>query len=188
MAASQTGKKGKPNWKRISSEYIKGDIAMCPLAKKYGVPERTLKDHAKRERWSERRGEYRLSEAQKASAAVAEKEETAVAEEKRGTAPPPGKPAPVSKAQAGTEKVFYAADLLIERVIEVLEKEKYLDGKELSSLATAISKAKEIKHLRDALDIREQEARIAAMEKNNTPTEREPVQIEFIGKAGDTTV
>lgn len=170
-AGKKADKKKKPNWKRISTEYITGDIAMCPLAKKYSVPTTTLKDHARRERWSERRREYRQEagiQAVKASA--------------REAVPAAENPEPKAADIERIDRVFYAADLLIGRVIEMLEKEKYLDGRDLSAIATALSRAKEIQHLRDALDIREQEARIRALEKENAGENAEPVEICFAGE------
>ena len=178
MAARQKAdKKKKPNWKRISTEYITGDIAMCPLAKKYNVPITTLKDHARRERWSERRREYRQEAGIKAVKSPA-----------REAVPASEKIEPKDKDVGRIEKVFFAADLLIDRVIEVLQKEKYLDGKELSAIATAISRAKEIKHIRDALDIREQEARIKALEKENASGDADPVEICFSPEAEEASI
>ena len=176
-ARKKSDKKKKPNWKRISTEYITGDIAMCPLAKKYNVPITTLKDHARRERWSERRREYREEAGIKAVKSPA-----------REAVPASEKIEPKATDVERIDRVFYAADLLIDRVIDVLEKEKYLDGKELSAIATAISRAKEIKHIRDALDIREQEARIATLEKNASMQGGEGVLIEFTSEAEEATV
>lgn len=167
----------KPNWKKIAKNYITGDISMSKLAKKSGVPVTTLKDHARREKWSERRAEYRRETGAHAVKASA-----------RETAPPPEKFVPDESDIESVEKVFIAADMLIDRVIEVLEKEKYLDGKDLSALATAISKAKEIKNLRYALDIREQEARIATMEKAAAMTGSEGVQIVFSDDAEEAAI
>lgn len=178
MAARQKAdKKKKPNWKRISTEYITGDIAMCPLAKKYNVPITTLKDHARRERWSERRREYRQEAGIKAVKSPA-----------RAAVPGSEKIEPKATDVERIDRVFYAADLLIDRVIDVLEKEKYLDGKELSAIATAISRAKEIKHIRDALDIREQEARIKALEKENASGDADPVEICFSPEAEEASI
>jgi len=176
-ARQKADKKKKPNWKRISTEYITGDIAMCPLAKKYNVPITTLKDHARRERWSERRREYRQEAGIKAVKSSA-----------REAVPATENIEPKEKDIGRIEKVFFAADLLIDRVIEVLQKEKYLDGKELSAIATAISRAKEIKHIRDALDIREQEARIAALEKENASGDTAPVEICFSPEAEEASI
>ena len=155
-----------PNWKRIAKEYITGDVSMNELAKKHGVGLRTVKVHSANEHWRARREEYRIKAATKAGRAPE-------------YAPSASDPAPTENDVAKVEKVFLATELLIDRVIEVLEKEKYLDGRELSSLATAIGKAKEIKNIRDALDEREQRARIANLEQQTEKAAREPVEIAF---------
>lgn len=164
--------KKKPNWEKIATEYITGDIAMCPLARKYHVPDRTLKDRARKEFWTQQRTDYRL----RTGKAAVDKTAPLIA------------PNIEPEAQVQTEKVFIATDLVMERVIELLERDRHLDGRELQALMTTIKGAKEVKNLRDALDIQEQKARIAAMEKNNAPATSDGVEIEFIGKAKDAAV
>ena len=56
----------QPNWKKIAKEYISTDIAMRPLAEKHKVPFSTLRVHAKREEWSEKRRQYQLRVGQEA--------------------------------------------------------------------------------------------------------------------------
>ena len=177
MAADKSAKK-KPNWKKIAGEYIKGDIAMCPLARKHKVPITTLKDHARREHWSERRTAYRAE-----TGFVAVKKTS-----NRGEDPPARVFVPDEEDVGHIGKIFQAEELLVERIIETLQNEKYIDGRELSAIATAISKCKEIRHLRDALDIREQEARIASLERTAAPAGCESVQIEFVGEAKEAAV
>ena len=41
----------KPNWEKIATEYITGDIGQVKLAQKHGVPLRTLQDRCKTEGW-----------------------------------------------------------------------------------------------------------------------------------------
>ena len=50
-------KRDGPNWKKIKAEYVRGGISMQKLADKYGVPIRTIKDHSRKEKWSELRKE-----------------------------------------------------------------------------------------------------------------------------------
>lgn len=41
----------KPNWEKIATEYITGDIGQVKLAQKHGVPLRTLQDRCRAEGW-----------------------------------------------------------------------------------------------------------------------------------------
>lgn len=49
----------KPDWKKIKTEYISGDLSYRDLAKRYNVPFRTLSDRAKKERWVALRAKHR---------------------------------------------------------------------------------------------------------------------------------
>lgn len=44
-------KSRKPNWEKIATEYITGDIGQKKLAQKHGIPLRTLQDRCKAESW-----------------------------------------------------------------------------------------------------------------------------------------
>lgn len=48
-------KRDGPNWKKIKAEYVRGGISQAKLAEKHGVSFRTLKEHARKEKWSELR-------------------------------------------------------------------------------------------------------------------------------------
>lgn len=48
-------KANAPNWKKIKAEYLRGGISQQKLADKYGVPIRTLAEHARLEKWTELR-------------------------------------------------------------------------------------------------------------------------------------
>mgnify|MGYP000238755208 CR=1 FL=1 len=58
-------KRDEPNWKRIKAEYVRGGISQQKLADKYSVPIRTIKEHARKEKWSELRKEACTKAAQK---------------------------------------------------------------------------------------------------------------------------
>lgn len=59
MAGTKQRKQKGPNWKKIATEYITGDIGQRELAKKHGVPLRTLQDRCKAEGWVARKKEHR---------------------------------------------------------------------------------------------------------------------------------
>ena len=63
-------------WQAAERDYIETEISMSALAKKYGLARSTLRDHAVREGWAERRKAFqieraaqRLAEAQRAGEA-----------------------------------------------------------------------------------------------------------------------
>ena len=58
-------KRDGPNWKKIKAEYVRGGISQQKLADKYGVPVRSVKEHARKEKWSELRKEACTKAAQK---------------------------------------------------------------------------------------------------------------------------
>ena len=60
MAGAEKNKKPrKPNWARIQAEYVTGQVSQRDLAKKHGVPLRTLQDRCRAEKWVEKRAEHR---------------------------------------------------------------------------------------------------------------------------------
>ena len=58
-----------------------------------------------------------------------------------------------------------------------------IGARELGELMRAIKNAKEIKMLRSALDEREQQARVRALEEKNEPAKHETLRIEFSAEA-----
>jgi len=58
-------KRDGPNWKKIKAEYVRGGISQQKLADKYSVPIRTIKEHARKEKWLELRKEACTKAAQK---------------------------------------------------------------------------------------------------------------------------
>ena len=64
----------KPNWDKIATEYITGDIGQRDLAKKHGVPLRTIQDRCKAENWVARKKEHRGATVAKACELIAQKQ------------------------------------------------------------------------------------------------------------------
>lgn len=64
----------KPNWEKIATEYITGDIGQRDLAKKHGVPIRTLQDRCKAENWVARKKEHRGATVAKACELIAQEQ------------------------------------------------------------------------------------------------------------------
>ena len=69
------------------------------------------------------------------------------------------------------------------RAEEILDGGGEVGAREIGELMRAIKNAKEIKMLRSALDEREQQARVRALEEKNEPPKREVLRIEFSPEA-----
>ena len=86
-------------------------------------------------------------------------------------------------APPGAEQIFRVTDKLVRRAEEILDGEDAVGARELAELMRAIKNAKEIRMLRSALDEREQEARVRALEEKGDASGREALLIEFSPEA-----
>lgn len=160
----------KPNWKKIATEYITGDIGQRELAKKHGVPFRTLQDRCRAEGWVAQKKEHRAKSVSMACELIAR-------EQARDTA---------ALITQSAEKLLEAANTAISQLQTPVtawkcEEEtnngkitrEYLtldpgntgavDAKALRNIAGALKDIAQILSLRPQLDQQEQEARIAAL-------------------------
>ena len=140
----------KINWKKIATEYVKSDIAMRPLADKYGVSFTSVKDHARREGWAQQREEYRIRIGQEAVQKNAAK----------------SCPKPASKDVDAAALIFEGATLAINWIVNRLNSGEISDYREVEALIRAMNGAKGITDIKMALEEREQRARIASLEKD----------------------
>lgn len=162
----------QPNWKKIAKEYITTEIAMRPLAEKHKVPFSTLRVHAKREEWSEKRRQYQLRVGQEAVQNVGSK---------AGTLYGMDSTKPDKRAVSEAELIFEGAALAIQWIVNRLNSGEVEDYREVESLIRSMNGAKGITRIKQALDNREQEARIANLEQQTAKAAREPVEITFAG-------
>lgn len=147
------------NWKKIAAEYIRGDIAMRPLAKKHNVSFKSLSDKARKENWTLQRNEYRLKTGYGAV-------------DKNATNPD------ICDIDA-TALIFEGAELAIRWIVNRLNSGEIKDYREVEGLIRAMNGAKGITNIKMALEEREQRARIANLEKDTEVKGREPVEIVF---------
>ena len=190
----------KPNWKKISTEYITGDISQRDLAKKHGVPLRTLQDRCKAENWVARKREHRGATVAKACELIAEAQA-------RDTA---------ALITRSAEKLLEAANTAISQLQTPVtawkcEEEtgdgkitrEYLtldpgstgavDAKALRNIAGALKDIAQILNLRPQLDQEEQEARIAALRARAAAQEGDSqddgeIRLVMVNNAEDYTV
>ena len=155
------------DWNKIKREYIQGDTSYRKLADKYNVPFGTLRKVAAKEKWRELRDKTR----QKADTKIVEAE--AENQAKRMT-----------RLLSVTDKLLDAVE---KAVNEFSTEELLLDKGALKSLSGAIKDIKEIQGIKSAIDIREQEARIANLQKQAQAEDNKPNEITITIKGGDSS-
>ena len=156
------------DWLAIASEYIEGDDSLRALAKKHAIPWSTLRDRARREAWEAFRRDARAAKESGLSGG-----DPAAAHEK-------------TARENDAERIFRVTDKLVRRAEELLDGGE-IGARELGELMRAIKNAKEIKMLRSALDEREQQARVRALEDKNEPPRHEALRIEFSPEAEEAS-
>jgi len=148
------------NWKKIAAEYIRGDIAMRPLAKKHNVSFKCLSDKARKENWTLQRNEYRV----KTGYGAVDKTVTN----------------PEQHDIDAAALIFEGAELAIKWIVNRLNSGEISDYREVESLIRSMNGAKGITNIKMALEEREQRARIASLEKDTEVKGREPVVVEIM--------
>ena len=129
------------DWKKIKAEYIAGGTSYRKLAEKYGVPFSTLKEHARREKWTDLRDKARYKADTKFANLMGEKQANRSA------------------------KINDVADMLLDKIIEMLGSKDYgVNG--VKQLTSALKDIKDIKGIKSDIDLREQEARIDKLRKD----------------------
>ncbi len=156
------------DWLAIASEYIEGEDSLRALARKHAIPWSTLRDRARREAWEMFRRDARAAKESGSSGG-----DPAAAHEK-------------TTRENDAERIFRVTDKLVRRAEELLDGGE-IGARELGELMRAIKNAKEIKMLRSALDEREQQARVRALEDKNEPPRREALRIEFSPEAEEAS-
>ena len=149
------------DWSKIRAEYIEGGISYRKIAEKYNVSFNTLKTIAIKERWAELR--------QQADNKVATETVKNVGKSK-------------GKHSANVLKV---ADKLLDKISDMLENMTTYDTQSIKHLTSALKDLKDIKGIKTKLDLKEQEARIAKLEKEATDTEAEKNEVNIIIEGGD---
>ena len=127
------------DWKAIKAEYIAGGISYRKLAEKYSVPFSTLSQMAMREKWTDLRQQTQHKTDTDLVKSIGRKN---------------------AKKSA---KIDDLADRLLDK-IGVLMETLIVEGKDVKALASALKDLKEVKGIKDKLDVKEQKARIRKLE------------------------
>lgn len=138
-------------WKRIKAEYAAGGISLRELSDKYGVSFSTIQKRSMEEKWGNLRKKSRRRAEEKLVDSLAEKE-----------------------AKRAID-IVDVADKLLGKISEMLEEGVY-NTQNIKNLTSALKDLKEIKGFKSELDLQEQMARIAKLQReaekeDNTETE-----------------
>lgn len=152
------------DWKRIKAEYVAGGTSYRKLAEKYGVPRTTLERKAKEEKWTD----LRRQADGKAEAKIVESVST--------------------KNAKIDDKYYRLVDKLFDKAEEVIDSTPIWQPTTLKEMATAIKYLKECKGLKSDADMREQEARIAKLQREaeeNNPDAQKDIVVRIEGGVND---
>lgn len=131
------------DWLAVKTEYVTTATSYRELARKYGVSRKTIADRGKAGNWVQERGQYRDESSSKMKAAAAQGQAERAA------------------------RFASAADKLLGKIEEIVgsENAQPLAPKDIRALTAAMGDLKEIMDIRSKADAREQEARIANLER-----------------------
>ena len=149
------------DWQKLKKEYVKGGVSYRQLAEKYRVSFSQLQKIAAKEKWRDLR-----------------KKTERKAEEKMVDS--------ISDQRAEfSEKIYEAADILLEKLIEQVEKSIMIPAAAMRQYTASLKDLKDIKDIRSDADMREQEARIAKLEREAAAEDRSTKEIEITFSAGE---
>ena len=130
------------DWEKIKAEYIAGGTSYRKLAEKYGVSFSTLKDIAIREKWTDLKEQAR----NKANTNLVNS---------------------IGRNSAKRSvKINEVADKLLEKISNTLELMDVVDSQSIKHFTSALKDIKDIKGIKSDIDLKEQEARIAKLQKD----------------------
>ena len=147
------------DWKKLKAEYIAGGTSYRKLAEKYDVPRSNIERRAKAEKWSE----LRRQADDKATAKIVDT---------------------ISKNSAKkANKIVNAADKLLKKIAELAD--IVGDSQSIKQLSSALKDIKDIKGYKSELDIREQEARIANLQRQAESDADKDAEVKITIEGGD---
>ena len=129
------------DWNKIKAEYIAGGTSYRKLAAKYGVPRTNIERKAKEEKWTALRSQAIGKAEAKLVNAISQ------------------------KTAKMDETYFRAVDKLMQKAEELIENTPTWNAAMLKEMATTMKYLKECKGVKSEADLREQEARIAKLQK-----------------------
>ena len=131
------------DWAAIKTEYITTNTSYRKLAQKYGVSTTQICNVGKDEGWVEQREQFLNKTTAKTIEKISQQEATRAA------------------------KIHSVADKLLLKIEAIADGSRPLASKDIRALTAAIKDLKEIQNVRSDADRREQEARIASLQKQS---------------------
>ena len=128
------------DWKKIKAEYIAGGTSYRKLAEKYGVTLSALRNVAEKENWVGLKAQAQHKSNTKLVESISDQE--------------------ADKAV----NIIYVADKLLGKITEVLD--GVTSTQDIRHLTSALKDLRDIKGIKSEADMREQEARIAKLQKD----------------------
>jgi hypothetical protein len=129
------------DWQKIKTEYITTDISYRKLAEKYGLDQATIARKAKKEDWVSKRQHH----ADKTQAKILDADTK-------------------NKADRAA-RLMTVADKLLKKVELAVDQDGPISAGAIKNLSDALKNIRETQMIRSDQDIREQEARIAKLQK-----------------------
>ena len=129
------------DWKKVKAEYIAGGTSYRKLAEKHGVSFNTLKTIAIRENWTDLREQANNRSTTKIVESIVEGNVEHVA------------------------SIHSVADKLLEKISNTLAMMDVVDSQSIKHFTSALKDIKDIKGIKSDIDLKEQEARIAKLQK-----------------------
>ena len=150
------------DWQAIKTEYITTNTSYRKLAQKYGVGLQAICNRSKAEGWIEQRKQHEYKTITKTLNAISSAQATRAA-----------------RLQTVTEKLLRSVENLLEEHEELL-----VDTQSLRHISATLKDIKDIQMIRSDADMREQEARIANLEKqaNKDDNATEPIRVVIAGE------
>ena len=136
------------DWASIKTEYITTDTSYRKLAQKYGIHYKVISERGKDEKWVELRSQHRDKTLTKTLDMISQQEANRAA------------------------KIHSVADKLLSKIEAMADSGRPMNSKDIRALTAAIKDLKEIQNVRSDADRREQEARIANLQKQANPEQK----------------
>ena len=148
------------DWTKIKAEYIAGGTSYRKLVDKYGVSRTTLQRKAKEENWIGLRSQAEA------------KTETRIVND-------------ISRQNAKIDETYFrCVDKLMKKAEELIETTQIWQPTMLKEMATTMKYLKECKGVKSEADMREQEARIAKLQREAEKEDDTVNEIEIVFNAG----
>jgi phage terminase large subunit len=143
------------DWNKIKAEYIAGGTSYRKLAEKYGISRSKLQARATKEKWVDLQSQTQAKTESKIVDSISDQES------KKAT------------------NIIDVADKLLEKIYEMLGAD-VTNAQSIKSLTSALKDLKEVKGFKSEADMREQEARIAKLQKEAEADDKEDNEIKVV--------